>query len=401
MRRWGLAVCLVSLGLAACRSSSPTSPPPGPEPEPGRPQPTVGLGCSNTTVAGLVSLPELGPGTYLGFQGGLYPRGWTQTPGNDRYGVSLGAVRDRVVMPRAIQLAGQAGIGWLRMNISHALLQPTPDSPYRFEDAGYDAMVAGARSSGLQILCMLAYVPAWNSTAPPNPSPGAEYWDFPPRDLHAWADYVFQTVSRYKNQIHYWEVWNEPDLRGFWAGTPAQYAKLLAVTYDAIKRADPQAKVLLGGLAMSETETKPFLTAILSDPNYPAARYFDIMNVHSYSPKEIARRKLEAVRQVLARYGAAHKPLWITEAGYASDPALQRHPGYQAGKESQAQWLRDMLPFLLQLGAEKVFWFQLYDYPEGFGSDVQFRSHGLIDNQGQPKPSYFAYKDLIQSRSRR
>lgn len=311
------------------------------------------------------------------------------------YGVSLGAVRDSVIMPQAIRLGAQAGIGWLRMGIWYALLKPTVDSPYRFEEAGYDAQIAGTRSAGLEILATLAFPPPWNSTAPPDPPPGVDPTHFPPRNLRAWADYVFQTVSRYKDKIHYWEVWNEPDLQGFWHGTPEQYAELLAVSYDAIKRADPQAKVLLGGIAMSETETEPFLTGILSDPRYPAARYFDIMNVHSYSPKEIAKQKLEAVRRILARYGAADKPLWMTETGYSSDPSLQKDPRYQ-GPEGQAQWLRDMIPFALnELGAQKVFWFQLFDYPDDFTGDFQFRRHGLIDNRGNPKPAYFAYKELI------
>lgn len=59
-----------------------------------------------------------------------------------------------------------------------------------------------------------------------------------------------------------------------------------------------------------------------------------------------------------------------------------------------------MLPYLLtDLGADKVFWFQLYDYPAGLRADSSFRYHGLIDNQGNPKPSYFAYKELITSAS--
>jgi GH35 family endo-1,4-beta-xylanase len=313
------------------------------------------------------------------------------------YGVSLGAVRDATVMPGAIQLAGQAGIGWLRISISYNLLKPTVSSPYRFEEAGYDAQIAATRKSGLQILATLAYVPGWNSTAPPNPPPGVDPSHFPPADYNAWADYVYQTVSRYKNDIHSWEVWNEPDLQGFWHGTPQQYAELLAVSYQAIKRADPNAKVLLGGLAMGE-EAGPFLSAILGDARYPAAQYFDIMNVHSYSPKEIARQKIEAVRSILSQYGASAKPLWITESGYSSDPARQTHPGFCCGLEAQAVWLRDMIPFLLgDVGAQKVFWFQLYDYPPDFTTDAQFKNHGLLDWQGNPKPSYLAYRDLIAS----
>ncbi len=36
--------------------------------------------CSNTNVAGLVSINDLGTGTYLGYEGGLYPNGVNTTP---------------------------------------------------------------------------------------------------------------------------------------------------------------------------------------------------------------------------------------------------------------------------------------------------------------------------------
>lgn len=319
--------------------------------------------------------------------------------GSDRYGVSQGAHRDASLMPRSFELAGQAGIGWIRFGIWYDIASPRPDT-LRYKESGFDDQVSKARQEGLQILGMLAFATQWNTSAPPNLPPQADPTHFPPRDYQAWADYVFQTVSRYKDDIQYWEVWNEPDLQSFWAGTPAQYAELLAVTYDAIKRANPQAKVVLGGLALGGRRVNPnFLAEILSDARYPAARYFDIMNFHHYGSRQEARQKMEYVRNALAQVGALDKPIWITETGYSSDPSRQKDPNYQ-GLEGQAQWLRDMLPYLLgDLRADKVFWYRLYDYPDNFNADVGARYYGLIDNQGNPKPSYFAYQELIESSS--
>ncbi|HXF84132.1 MAG TPA: SGNH/GDSL hydrolase family protein [Anaerolineales bacterium] len=72
---------------AVAPSPTPAVPAPAPsEPSPNlshittRPKPTIRLGSSNTSVAGLISLPELGAGTYLGFQGGLYPGGSNEPP---------------------------------------------------------------------------------------------------------------------------------------------------------------------------------------------------------------------------------------------------------------------------------------------------------------------------------
>ncbi|HXF04639.1 MAG TPA: alpha/beta hydrolase fold domain-containing protein [Blastocatellia bacterium] len=317
---------------------------------------------------------------------------------NDRYGVSQGAHRDSVLMPRSFELAAQAGIGWVRFGIWYSLVNPSP-GVFRYEESGFDAQVAGVRQRGLQILGQLGFAAPWNTTAPSGLPPGADPLHFPPRDLRAWADYVSQTVSRYKDEIQYWEVWNEPDLRGFWAGTAAQYAELLAVTYDAIKRANPDAKVVLGGLALGgppQQLNRNFLTEILNDARYPAARYFDIMNFHHYGSREEARQRMDDVRAALRQAGASNKPIWITETGYSSDPSQQNDPNYR-GLEGQAEWLRDMIPYLLELGAEKVFWYRLYDYPADFNQDVGARYHGLIDNQGNPKPAYFAYKELIQA----
>lgn len=228
----------------------------------------------------------------------------TVPAGSDRYGVSQGAHRDSILMPRSFELAAQAGIGWVRFGIGYGLVSPRP-GVLRYEEAGFDAQVRKARQEGLQILGTLAFATSWNTTAPETLPPGADPTHFPPRDYQAWADYVFQTVSRYKDDIEYWEVWNEPDLQSFWAGTPAQYAELLAVTYNAIKQANPQAKVVLGGLALDGRRLNPnFLTEILSDARYPAARYFDIMNFHHYASREQARKKMEYVRAALRQVGA-------------------------------------------------------------------------------------------------
>jgi hypothetical protein len=319
--------------------------------------------------------------------------------GESPYGVSQGAHRDSVLMPRGFELAGQAGIGWVRFVIGYSIVNPSR-GVFRYEESGFDAQVAKARQEGLRILGKLAFAAPWNTSAPPDLPPGVDPLHFPPRDYGAWADYVFQTVSRYRDQIQHWEVWNEPDLASFWYGTAAQYAELLAISYDAIKRANPNAKVVLGGLALGgppERLNRNFLTEILNDARYPAAQYFDVMNFHHYGTPDEARRRMSYVRDALRQANASDKPIWITETGYSSDPSQQSDPNYR-GLEGQAQWLRDMIPYLLnELRADKVFWYRLYDYPADFNQDVGARYHGLIDNQGNPKPSYLAYRDLIAS----
>lgn len=78
----------------------------------------------------------------------------------------------------------------------------------------------------------------------------------PPNDYKKWADLVAELVrhwiARYgmeEVQKWYFEVWNEPNLKPFWAGTKSQYFELYKVTVNAIKEIDSQLRV--GGPATS------------------------------------------------------------------------------------------------------------------------------------------------------
>ena len=50
-------------------------------------------------------------------------------------------------------------------------------------------------------------------------------------------------VRRYKDRVHYWEIWNEPDEQGM---PPQLYAELVKRGSAAIRSVDPSAKVIAG-----------------------------------------------------------------------------------------------------------------------------------------------------------
>ena len=64
--------------------------------------------------------------------------------------------------------------------------------------------------------------------------------------MDAWLDYVAQVVTRYKDKVDYWQVWNEPNIEAFnpSGATAAQYAELLKQSYGIIKNIDPEAEIL-------------------------------------------------------------------------------------------------------------------------------------------------------------
>ena len=123
-----------------------------------------------------------------------------------------------------------------------------------------------------------------------------------------WAYYVNKTVSIYKDHIKIWETWNEPDytkeygqvanwtkeppnpkILPHWYGSIFSYIRLLRITYEVAKKADPTCFVATGGLGYPE-----FLHAILrytDEPNkgevtieypYKGGAYFDCDAYHQY-----------------------------------------------------------------------------------------------------------------------
>jgi len=79
----------------------------------------------------------------------------------------------------------------------------------------------------------------------------------PPADQEKWAQIARHIVLHYnlgwakgfRYGIRYWEVWNAPDSKAFWSGSPDEYYSLYEKTARAIESADPSALVGGPGLA--------------------------------------------------------------------------------------------------------------------------------------------------------
>ncbi|MBL7815723.1 MAG: T9SS type A sorting domain-containing protein [Saprospiraceae bacterium] len=135
----------------------------------------------------------------------------------------------------------------------------------------------------------------------------------PVNDNNYYALYVWKTVKTYGKWIKFWEIWNEPDYANTFktmlpAGTPGSwwtsdpdpceyalhapvqhYIRLLRISYEVIKKADPTAYVCTGGIGFPS-----FLDAICRQtdnpnggavtPQYPlkGGAYFDVLSYHSY-----------------------------------------------------------------------------------------------------------------------
>jgi hypothetical protein len=172
-----------------------------------------------------------------------------------------------------------------------------------------------------------------------------------------------------KGVIDTWEIWNEPD--GDWAfdGTAEEYAHMLSAAHDAIAAKAPGAKVLLGGLMRPHEPS--WLQRVFDTPGADAVHKFDIANVHLRGPVDAVVRRYGQFRSWLADRGFTG-PLWVTEHGYAADPAFQSDPAYRGGDASQAGYLTQTLVGLGEAGAPQVF-VTLHDG----GLDGEYATEGL------------------------
>ncbi len=98
-----------------------------------------------------------------------------------------------------------------------------------------------------------------------------------PEDIEDYKNFVKNIVTNYgpgtKYNIQYFQVNNEPNLEVFWQGSMEEYAELLRITYTTIKETSPEAKVLLGSVAMMKIDFFEELFAYSYEDNSGVENY--------------------------------------------------------------------------------------------------------------------------------
>ena len=238
---------------------------------------------------------------------------------------------------------------------------------------------------------------------------------------NSWADFVSTTVQRYKPGsdlaqdqgwgddvgIRHWEIWNEPDLNQFWSGTVEEYYRLLEVGYQTIQAADPEATVILGGLAFFEKEN--WLSDLLAQTGGdPAKAYFDVFSFHYYWSIYGMEYWLWRTRSTLSAHGLSHVPIWITESGVpvwddfpATDYSVPSDSPYRGTMEEQAAYVIQNAALAFYQGVERYYHFMLHDDcgnapPDAFGLRQNFTPHVCNPAQGKRRPSFAAYQLAVE-----
>jgi hypothetical protein len=303
------------------------------------------------------------------------------------------------------------GVETIRLSVPWAGIQRSPRSEYDW--GGLDAAMTDAARNRIGILPVLGTSPGW----------ATGNWRRMPVDggraRRGWAEFVQAAVERYgpggefwaehgpgsaqplpAMPIRAWQVWNEENFFYFVKPvSPGRFARLLAITRPAIRRADPGAEIVLGGLFGAPKQRMPraldavdFLDQLYRRGGVKAN--FDAVALHPYAADVTElRRQVEAVRQTMARHGDRRSGLYISEMGWGS-AYNPRTVAFEVGLQGQARELRAAYRYLIanhgRLKLKQVDWFSWKDLP---GACNFCDSSGLFraGAKFRPKPAWRAF----------
>lgn len=216
--------------------------------------------------------------------------------------------------------------------------------------------------------------------------------------LSAWDKWVVAIVSRYKEKVDEWEIWNEPNFGDNAYNTPDKAAALHIRTIDVIKSIQPDAKV--SGLAIGhiDLEYADEFFKILNDSARLAL--FDYMTYHDYvyNPDSHYSKVLK-LKSVLEKY---NKTISLRQ-GENGAPSLARMGGalgdYDWTELSQAKWVTRRM--LGDLGHDiETSLFTIIDIPYKAGPITKLNAKGLIQSDStmraiRPKLAYSAVQNVV------
>jgi hypothetical protein len=216
--------------------------------------------------------------------------------------------------------------------------------------------------------------------------------------LHAWDNWVAAMVTRYKDKVVEWEIWNEPNFGDNEMNTTEITARLNIRTIDIIKRIQPEARV--SGLAMGhiDLDFANIFFKILAEKG--KLKLFDNMVYHDYVYNPDSNYpKVQQLREVLDKYDP-NMPLRQGENGAPSMKGEGRGAigNHDWTELSQSKWVtRRMLGDLGHDIQSSVF--TIIDIAYTAGPITKLNVKGLIESDStkraiRPKMAYYAVQNV-------
>jgi xylan 1,4-beta-xylosidase len=226
----------------------------------------------------------------------------------------------------------------------------------------------------------------------------------PPKDYNAWAALVHKLVAHWVErygvrEVSKWffEVWNEPNLKAFWAGSMRDYFKLYRVTARAIKKVHPSLRV--GGPATARDGWIDEFVEFCRAGKIP----LDFVSTHHYPTDALghedddtetqlanSQRGLLRQWQQETRRRARGLPVYYTEWNSSSNPRdpLHDEPYAAAFVAKTALEASDLVEAY-------SFWTFSDIFEENYFPSMPFHGgFGLLTIHGIAKPTYRVFELL-------
>jgi hypothetical protein len=281
--------------------------------------------------------------------------------------------------------------GWRNTYADWSILEPNKGE-WRFQKL--DSDIALAQQHGIEIILILKSTPTWASARPTEtgccyPLPSTTKGNIAEaKNLEDWKNYVRTVATRYKGQIHYYELWNEPNVKRFYSGTVEKLVLLNRAAYQVLKEVDPSIIIISSAMSPDGDHFRYFEDYLVQGGGNDA----DVIAYHFYvAPKspEAMLPMIQQVKALMAKYRFDNKPIWNTETGWK---IINRDKNINdedwAGKalssvDASAYIARSYI-LSWAAGVERLYWY-------AWGH----RSMGLTDYDARtPKPVAIAYAEV-------
>ncbi len=279
-----------------------------------------------------------------------------------------------------------------------------PEYNYQYIDVLYDYIL----SIGMKPFVELGFMP--NALA--SGSQTIFWWKgntTPPKDYKKWEDLIRNLTQHFtdrygENEVKTWyfEVWNEPNLSGFWSGTQEDYFKLYQYSAKAIKSVNKAYRI--GGPATAGAAWVPEMIEFCKRNALP----LDFISTHTYGVQQgyldefgtsgtiLNKDKWSVSGDILnSRKQIQHSSmpgleLHYTEWSSSYTPADPIHDSYH-----EAAFILEKIKQVGNAATSMSYWVFTDIFEEAGPRFTPFHGgFGLMNTQGIKKPAYYSYSLL-------
>jgi hypothetical protein len=322
------------------------------------------------------------------------------------YGVNVQQVFNGSPSSWQPQLAAMSagGLQLARIDARWSNVEPNPPSGggHSYNWSMYDPIVQAMAQQGLRWYPIVAYSTGWSGVIP-----GDSNSVVAPAHVGDFAAFAGALARRYGRGGSFWqshsslpqvpvtdyEIWNEENSNTFMhpqTSAPEAYADLYMAARAAIKSVDPQATVVVGGLALGKsdvTDEVQFIQRMYAH-RPDLAGHVDGVGLHPYQQTLAdTYMRLAKFRQALDQVAGPSVPLEITEIGWATTSVSESE------RASDLSLLAEQLPHS-DCNVDRLLpytWLTEENNP----SDPE-SWFGIWNHDGSGKPSGVAYLNAVR-----